>query len=306
LRELGLTFKRFSDLDSREQDRVKDVWGYLSKLWEFCGLTAKPFEYGHPDKDYDFQRNSDSGFMEKVSLWGPGRYYPYLAALNQRRSLQSQIDSIKALINPAAEPTPEPPTLTAVLQIEKYRTAEANLTSARAALEEFKQKLTVWAAGREWSHWGRNSVQGAYSDYDRRKWAEWRQNRKARGIQWKRRHDRQPELDALYQAMRAIEPPFSGRGSMRKLTPAESDAVRMLRERMATIVGEIAQGTGAVLDSLSFHNPKYPYGSGHRPDLVTVPSRKDRARELGSILKRIRTAENALKTVRKPELREAA
>ena len=120
-----------------------------------------------------------------------------------------------------------------MLQIEKYRTAEANLTSARAALEEFKQKLAVWADGRQYSHWGRNERE-PYSSYDRQKWAEWRQNRKARGIQWKRRKDRQPELDTLYQAMRAIEPPFSGKGSMRKLTLAESDAVRMLRERMAT------------------------------------------------------------------------
>jgi hypothetical protein len=197
--------------------------------------------------------------------------------------------------------------LTEILQIEKYRTAEANLASAKANLEQFKGKVRAWMEGRTWDRWyDEPNEREKYSSYDRQKWLEWRQNRKARGIQWKRKHDRQPELDALYQAQRAIEPPFSGRGSMRKLTPTEADAVRMLRERRDAIEAEIRKGTDAWLDALSFHNPKYPYGRGHRPDLVTLPTRKDRAKELGSILRRIRNAETALKTVRKPDLAIAA
>lgn len=99
LRELGVTVTKYSDMTPTQRERkgVKCFSDYTAKLWKFCNLQSKPLEYGHPhkpDSDMDWDKT-------RTKTWGPERYYPYLSELNQRRSLQAQIDSIRELAQAA-------------------------------------------------------------------------------------------------------------------------------------------------------------------------------------------------------------
>lgn len=91
LRSLGFTVTTYSEIPQRTKERqgIASIFDYQSKLWMFCGLlTMKP---------YDLQ---NSFYSWNVPVWGVDRYTPYLNKINQRESLQAQIDSIRALTQP--------------------------------------------------------------------------------------------------------------------------------------------------------------------------------------------------------------
>lgn len=77
---LGVKVRKWSDLRTNEREQCGgDLDGYLAKLWEFCGLTAKPWR--------DARDHAN---------WGAGRYEHWLSGLHARKELDSIIAGLKA------------------------------------------------------------------------------------------------------------------------------------------------------------------------------------------------------------------
>lgn len=74
-----LTIKKWGEVTAYERDRgTPDIFAYLNKLWQFCGLITKPAGYDHDP------------------TWGADHYKNWLDDLHTRKQLAEQITAIKA------------------------------------------------------------------------------------------------------------------------------------------------------------------------------------------------------------------
>lgn len=83
-----ITIKKWGEITAYERDHgnTPDLFAYLGKLWQFCGLTTKPARYDHGPR------------------WGAEHYKAWLRDLHTRKQLISQIAAIRAEM-----PEPKPP-----------------------------------------------------------------------------------------------------------------------------------------------------------------------------------------------------
>lgn len=77
----GIKARRWSDLNTRERERCKDLFGFLGTLWEFCGLAGKPYWFK----------------AEAERELGAKHYEYWLEGLHKRKEIQSMIEGIEAI-----------------------------------------------------------------------------------------------------------------------------------------------------------------------------------------------------------------
>lgn len=79
-----IVIKKWGEVIVRERERgnTKDLFAYLEKLWQFCGLTTKPAGYDHGP------------------TWGADHYKSWLQDLHTRKQLVEQIAAIRAEAQP--------------------------------------------------------------------------------------------------------------------------------------------------------------------------------------------------------------
>lgn len=81
LADSPLTVTKWGEITERQRERAElgNIWDYLAKLWEFCGLQDKPgrWQYERP--------------------WGPKRYYEWQAARNERREIELEIKALREM-----------------------------------------------------------------------------------------------------------------------------------------------------------------------------------------------------------------
>ena len=82
----GLTVRKWSGLSTRDRERCGDLWGYLSQLWEFCGLNSKPSWF-----------RSEGSWFERYGTMGCERYKFWLDSLHRRKELESMIAAVEQL-----------------------------------------------------------------------------------------------------------------------------------------------------------------------------------------------------------------
>lgn len=80
LAERGITAQKWSKLNTRQKESCKDVFGYLTRLWEFCGLADKPRWYFEPYR------------MPKI---GATFYRDWLEHLYEYKELESMIAGLE-------------------------------------------------------------------------------------------------------------------------------------------------------------------------------------------------------------------
>lgn len=99
----GWKFVRWSEITStqREHKGLFGIADYLRKLDRFVvgSGTYDCFSKWHGNLHYTRKQQ----FVPQDDYWGAERYYPYLAARNELRSIQHQIDSINAMLKPTVE-----------------------------------------------------------------------------------------------------------------------------------------------------------------------------------------------------------
>jgi hypothetical protein len=92
-RALGVTVKRWSDINGKEQERIGGLFDYLKRFHEFCGLTEKPgcFE---PQEWYVKSAHCD------YADFGPDHYADWLDKVRARKELESLIAGIREMMQP--------------------------------------------------------------------------------------------------------------------------------------------------------------------------------------------------------------
>ena len=83
IRTYPITVKKWGEVTAYERDRgTPDLFAYLNKLWQFCGLTTKPAGYDHGP------------------TWGAEHYKSWLHDLYTRKQLIEQIAAIRLEAQP--------------------------------------------------------------------------------------------------------------------------------------------------------------------------------------------------------------
>lgn len=211
----------------------------------------------------------------------------------KEREKQSKIIHLGA-ISPAAfkeaQKTAKAAQRAAALQAIEAESAEvAELNDACRALASFKAQIARSIPGRKVWPLGINGRDG-YTDRGRRQdWLEWHQNRRARGIEGKRQRERQGEMDAIHAELARITPPHRGKGSRRVMTAEQTAQVHILYNKRSAIHAAIRQGTNLGC-ATKFWSPAK---KAREPESIygKQPTRLELARELATILARLREAE---------------
>lgn len=85
----GIRYTKLSDMTASQRERrgAATIFDYVRNLYKFCEGGDRVYYR------YDWERNKGDG-----QEWGPDRYWRKLADIQERRALQSQIDSVKAIL----------------------------------------------------------------------------------------------------------------------------------------------------------------------------------------------------------------
>ncbi len=80
LADKAVTVTKWGEVTAHERDRkgLTDIWAYLARLWEFCGLQSKPL----------YNR------WKHTANWGPERYNEWQSARDARREIELMIAAL--------------------------------------------------------------------------------------------------------------------------------------------------------------------------------------------------------------------
>jgi len=83
VKALPIAIKKWGEITTKQRERagVENLFDYMNKLWEFCGLAEKPW---------------GKKYYEHEPTWGAEHYKTWLRDLHTRKQLISQIAAIRA------------------------------------------------------------------------------------------------------------------------------------------------------------------------------------------------------------------